>query len=107
VPGVLVSGLGLGFVVAPLFDIVLAAVAEHELGSASGVLNAGQQLAAALGVAALGTVFFGALDGGRFHHALTDTLWIEALLFAVALALTPLLPRRGIDAEAMLLAAAD
>jgi MFS family permease len=106
-PGILVSGLGLGLVVAPLFDIVLAAVSERELGSASGVINASQQLASSLGIAVIGTVFFGALAGGRFHHALTDTLWLEAALFAASLVLTPLLPRQGVAAEALLLAAAD
>ena len=39
-PGLFVAGLGMGLVVAPMFDIVLAAVTDKETGSASGVLNA-------------------------------------------------------------------
>ena len=33
-PGLLVAGLGIGLVVAPMFDIILASVADHETGSA-------------------------------------------------------------------------
>jgi hypothetical protein len=45
----------------PDFDFILAAVTDREVGSASGVLNAVQQLGGAIGVAAIGTVFFSAL----------------------------------------------
>ena len=37
--------------ISPLFDFILASVNDHEVGSASGVLNAVQQLASAIGVA--------------------------------------------------------
>ncbi|WP_328304470.1 MFS transporter (plasmid) [Streptomyces sp. NBC_00435] len=58
-----VCGVGMGFVVAPLFDIILAGVDDTEVGSASGLLSATQQLGSAVGVAILGTVFFGLLGG--------------------------------------------
>ncbi len=58
----LLWGLGLGLVIAPLFDFVLAALNEHEVGSGSGVLNALQQLGTATGVAIIGTVFFATLS---------------------------------------------
>jgi hypothetical protein len=70
------------------------------------VLNAVQQLTSGLGIAVLGTVFFDALGAGHFHRALAQTLWLDAGLLAATVLLTPLLPRRGIDAEAALLAAA-
>ena len=95
VPGLLLSGLGMGLIVAPLFDIIIAAVTERELGSASGLLNAVQQLAAAVGVAVLGTVFFDALGDGHFHRALGRTLWVDAALVAGALVLMPLMPKRA------------
>jgi EmrB/QacA subfamily drug resistance transporter len=95
VPGLLLSGLGMGPIVAPLFDIIIAAVTERELGSASGLLNAVQQLAAAVGVAVLGTVFFDALGDGHFHRALGRTLWVDAALVAGALVLMPLMPKRA------------
>jgi EmrB/QacA subfamily drug resistance transporter len=92
-PALLVSGIGMGLVVAPLFDIILAAVTDEELGSGSGVLNAIQQLAAAIGVAALGTVFFGQIAHGGFAHALHSAMWV-ALAFLVAVTVLSLgLPR--------------
>jgi hypothetical protein len=45
-----------------------------EVGSASGVLEAVQQLSSALGVAVLGTIFFSAFD----HHLAPDALQITA-----------------------------
>ncbi|MGW3204131.1 MFS transporter [Streptomyces sp. NPDC001135] len=64
VPSLLVTGVGMGLLMAPFFDIVLASVEQHETGSASGTMTAMQQLGGAFGVALLGTVFFGLLGGG-------------------------------------------
>ena len=58
---IFVAGFGTGLVLAPLFNVILAGVEDHEVGTASGVLNAVQQLGAAVGVAVVGTVFFGLL----------------------------------------------
>jgi EmrB/QacA subfamily drug resistance transporter len=63
-PSLLVTGIGMGLLMAPFFDIVLASVEQHETGSASGTMTAVQQLGGAFGVALLGTVFFGLLGGG-------------------------------------------
>ncbi|MES4889601.1 MFS transporter [Streptomyces sp. NPDC096012] len=63
-PSLLVTGVGMGLLMAPFFDIVLASVEQHETGSASGTMTAIQQLGGAFGVAVLGTVFFGLLGGG-------------------------------------------
>lgn len=52
-----------GLLMAPFFGIVLAGVERHETGSASGTMTAAQQLGSALGVAVLGTLFFGLLGG--------------------------------------------
>ena len=49
----------------PFFDITLAGVTLPLVGSASGVLNANQQLGGTVGVAVLGTVFFGLFDAGH------------------------------------------
>lgn len=96
-PGLVVAGVGFGLVVAPLYDIVLAAVADHELGSGSGVINAVDQFAGALGVAVLGTVFFGAIAHGGFEHALRGALWVAIGLLAGLLALSLALPRWARD----------
>ena len=96
-PGLLVAGIGLGLVVAPMFDTILASVQDHEAGSASGVLNAGQQLATSIGVAVFGTIFFDTISatvlGGHFHRALTYTLDVQVGLCVVLLLISPLLPR--------------
>lgn len=107
VPGALLGGLGFGLVVAPLFDVVLAAVDDRAVGPASGILNALQQLSGAVGVALLGTLFFDTLGRGHFHHALSMTLWVEAGLCVVALLFSPLLPSKPRpEGEALLLAEA-
>jgi hypothetical protein len=50
-------------------DVILAGVAPHETGSASGLLEAVQQLATSLGIALAGTVLFGQLGSARGHGA--------------------------------------
>jgi EmrB/QacA subfamily drug resistance transporter len=62
-------GIGMGLVMAPFFDIVLAGVAPHETGSAAGTLTSIQQLGGALGIAVLGTIFFGVLPGAVVDNA--------------------------------------
>lgn len=74
VPGLALAGTGAGASFAQLFGFVLNSVNMKEVGSASGVLEATQQLSTSLGVAVLGTVFFSALD----HHLPTDALQITA-----------------------------
>src|SRR3989440_6599183 len=58
---IFVAGFGTGLVLAPLFNVILAGGEDHEVGTASGVLNAVQQLGATVGVAVVGTVFFSLL----------------------------------------------
>jgi EmrB/QacA subfamily drug resistance transporter len=57
-PGLALAGIGMGLALAPVFDVVLAGVEDHELGSASGLVNALQQLGGGLGIAIIGTLFF-------------------------------------------------
>ena len=60
-PGLAAAGLGVGAVIAPLADIVLARVPKQEAGSASGVFNTGLQLGNSIGIAVIGVIFFGML----------------------------------------------
>jgi hypothetical protein len=76
-------------------DFVLAGVEDDEVGSASGVLNATQQLSGAIGIAAIGTVFFSVLATAGIRSALETSLWIDVGLLAVTAALVCLLPRRA------------
>ena len=56
------AGVGLGLLVVPLVDIALATVPETDAGAASGTYGTFQQVGAALGIAIIGSVFFGAVD---------------------------------------------
>jgi MFS family permease len=96
VPGLLVFGLGMGLIFGPLFQVILAGVADDEVGSASGTLNAVQQLSNAAGVAVLATIFFSIVDHGHTSaSAMTTTAVIAAGLFVAAYALSFLLPREA------------
>jgi MFS family permease len=96
----LVVGLGMGLFVVPVFDTIISAVTDQETGSASGVLNAIQQLGGGIGVAVLGTIFFTVLGHEGFAPALTHTMWWQVVTLAVMLALSPLLPARAREPQA-------
>ena len=78
-----ITGFGMGMVFVPMFDVILAGVAPHELGSASGLLESVQQLAMSLGIAAVGTVLFAHLGSGHGSDAFVGAA-DHALLVAVA-----------------------
>jgi EmrB/QacA subfamily drug resistance transporter len=61
IPALLVCGLGLGLVIAPLVNVVLAGIRGQDAGAASGVLSTVQQVGGAVGVALIGVIFFGRL----------------------------------------------
>jgi EmrB/QacA subfamily drug resistance transporter len=86
----LVYGIGMGMIFVPLFGIIMGEVRDHEVGSASGMLESLQQLGSALGVAVLGTVFFGHLDVGVERVTLI-TFGLTAVTFALGF----LLPRKA------------
>jgi EmrB/QacA subfamily drug resistance transporter len=99
VPGLLLVGAGVGAVLGQIIQFILAAVSMNEVGSASGVMEASQQLSTSLGVAVLGTIFF-----ARFsHHPATDALrvtsWVCLIPLAAAFVLVFLLPKHARDAD--------
>ncbi len=63
-PGMVVAGLGQGLVMSPLFGVVLSEVPPASAGAASGVLTTTQQVALALGVATLGSLFIALAGDG-------------------------------------------
>ncbi len=98
-----VAGLGNGLFIAPNIDFVLSAVPPREAGSASGVLNTGQRVGAAIGIAVIGTILFGTLhvSGARpedvargFLHSAELATAASAGMVLAALALVFGLPRR-------------
>ncbi|WP_406182059.1 MFS transporter [Streptomyces sp. NBC_01006] len=99
VPGLLVAGAGLGFLVVPLVNVVLSAVPADIAGGASGIFSTAQQFGGALGAALIGSVFFGALADGSPTHALTTAMpWVCAgFLLSAMLCLA--LPRTAVSPE--------
>lgn len=68
-PVLLVQGCGLGMVMAPLASTVLAGLPPQHAGVASGVMTTVQQVGNALGVALIGILYYGALDGAMAQGA--------------------------------------
>ena len=96
VPGELVAGMGMGLALPPLFDFILAGVQDHEVGSASGVLNALQQFAGALGIAVFATTFFAYTDAGhQAPAAVTGTLLLALIPLVLAFLGVFRLPQRA------------
>jgi EmrB/QacA subfamily drug resistance transporter len=94
-----IFGFGMGMIFVPLFDIIMGEVEDHEVGSAAGALESIQQLGASLGVAVLGTVFFGVVG-----QQMVLSVWVDAAkwtalltlgLTGLAFALGFLLPRKA------------
>ncbi|THV29174.1 MFS transporter [Glycomyces paridis] len=83
-PALLVYGIGMGMIFVPLFGIIVGDLEDHEVGSAAGLLESFQQGAAALGVAGLGTVFFGRFAiGGGAAEAMGAAQWVAGLTVAL------------------------
>jgi MFS family permease len=94
-----VVGFGMGMVFVPMFDVILAGVEPHELGSASGLLESVQQLAASLGLAAVGTVLFAEVGGrhgaGLFVGATSHALIVAAGMLVLAWIATWWVPKHA------------
>lgn len=101
VPGLVVAGAGLSLLVIPLVNVVLAAVPVEVAGGASGLFGTAQQLGGALGVALLGTVFFGFLNGHSFEASIVHTAPYAMGAFALCAVLSLLLPRTAVSEEAL------
>ena len=99
-PGLFFIGAGVGATVGQLFRFILTSVSIDEVGSASGVFEAVQQLSTALGVAVLGTIFFSTLNGHLPADALRVTAWACIAPLAVAFILVFRLPMQPREEEA-------
>jgi MFS family permease len=106
-PLVFASGLSLGLVTPGLLAVMLDRVASGHAGSVSGAVSMVQQVARALGVAAVGSLFFAVasrLGGGAaaLTSAYAWTLAVLTVLFALAAGVLIRLvriPARAPDAE--------
>jgi EmrB/QacA subfamily drug resistance transporter len=88
----LVAGVGSGFVISPNQTLTLAEVPVERAGSAGAVLQTGQRIGTALGIAAVGAVFFARLAASRgdwaqsFRTALLITLGFVLIALVAAVA---------------------
>lgn len=90
IPALVFWGLGSGLVMGALITVVVAAADEQEVGSASGSLAAVQAVAAAAGVALIGSAYLAPddpLDGFAVASG------VNALLLLGFLLVTPFIPR--------------
>jgi EmrB/QacA subfamily drug resistance transporter len=99
----IVMGVGMGLIVAPLTDAVLSEVPREHAGSASGLINTVQQMGNALGLGLVSVVFFGEIGdrltaaqvGPAFVNAFQHALGWVAAVMAVIFLLMFALPRRS------------
>ncbi|MGW1557335.1 MFS transporter [Streptomyces sp. NPDC002144] len=94
-----VMGVGMGLIVAPLTDVVLSEVPREHAGSASGLINTVQQMGNALGLGLVSVVFFGEIGDrltrtqvgpafvNAFQHALVWVAAVMGLIFTLMFAL--------------------
>ena len=84
----LVAGLGSGLVISPNQTLTLAEVPVERAGSAGAVLQTGQRIGTAMGIAIVGAVFFSRLTatGNDWGSALRTALLVTIGLVVVALA---------------------
>lgn len=100
-PGLFIAGVGLGYLIVPLANVVLAAVGESAAGEASGIFSTAQQFGGAIGVATIGTVFFGRLDAHAYTDAFHFTMWIPVAALGVCALLTLRLPKTALSEHAL------
>ncbi|MFP5347311.1 MAG: MFS transporter [Actinomycetes bacterium] len=83
----LVGGIGSGLVISPNVTLTLAEVPVARAGTAGGMLQTGQRMGTAAGIALVGSVYFAALASshGNFVHAASLGLRVAVLLTCVAL----------------------
>ena len=94
VPGLLLGGAGQGLCITPLTTVVMSHADARTAGSVSGALATSQQVGNAIGIAAIGVVFYSLVGQGyavAFRWSLAGMI---GLLLAMA-ALTLTLPRRN------------
>lgn len=93
------GGLGLGTAVSPLFQTVLSGAMGRDAGSASGAVQAFQQVGGSFGIAIMGSLFFSRLGGaapgthGEYGAALAQAILYATCIFALIAVLSRFLPQ--------------
>ncbi|MGH2929447.1 MAG: MFS transporter, partial [Solirubrobacteraceae bacterium] len=91
----LACGLGMGCCFGSVFAVALGDVRPEQAGSASGTLNAVQQIASAVGAALISTAYLAVASAATAGRAVAVCLAIVLVVTALSLAALPLLPRRA------------
>jgi EmrB/QacA subfamily drug resistance transporter len=107
-PGLLLSGVGIGLVMAPAMSTATLGVDEHDAGVASATVNTMQQIGGSLGTALLSTLSASAVSSymaGKATtadvaaqaavHGYTTAFWWAAAIFAAGALVSGLLLRTG------------
>ncbi|MBM0233241.1 MFS transporter [Micromonospora sp. STR1_7] len=83
----LIAGIGSGLVIAPNQTLTLAQVPVPQAGSGAGMLQTGQRIGAAAGIAAVGSMFFSSLadSRGNWTTAFEKSLVLATGIIALAL----------------------
>jgi predicted MFS family arabinose efflux permease len=90
-PAIFIIGAGMGACFSSIYEVALVDVAHDEAGSASGSLSAVQQLAAAIGSAAITTVYFN--FHGNASNAMTASVMAAVVIIVLCFGLVWLLPK--------------
>jgi hypothetical protein len=85
----LIGGIGSGFVITPNVTLTLNEVPVRRAGIAGGVLQTGQRIGTAAGIAATGSVFYGTVrtSHGDWALAFRHGLWVITAFTVATLAL--------------------
>jgi EmrB/QacA subfamily drug resistance transporter len=99
VPPMVLAGLGMGLVFAPLSAVVLGSVRPDEFGKASGANNTVREVGGALGIAVLVTVFQGYADSSAgpaqaFVDGMVPAVWVGVAVVALGAVAAAFIPRR-------------
>lgn len=100
IPGLLVSGFGMGFVTAPLSSTVLARVVPRHAAAASGALSTAQEAGGAIGVAIVGIVYFNRIGHATSAHAFSLSLGLLIGFSVLSAVIVQFLPRTAGQADA-------
>jgi len=102
-PPLFIAGVGSGLFIAPNVLFIVATVDRSEAGGASGVVGVMQRVGSAVGIAVIGSVFFGTLSvtgpgkaalATAFTHSATMAMAVSAGFSVLALILVFALPKR-------------
>ncbi|GGJ51433.1 DHA2 family efflux MFS transporter permease subunit [Streptomyces brasiliensis] len=101
-PSLMICGAGMAMFYAPLMNLTMGSVAEHEQGIASGVTAATREVGAALGVALLASIF--SANGGyaspqNFVDGITPAMWVGAAAVGLGTLSMLLVPGRRKDSS--------